>query len=270
MATSPASNFPDGVAVRRACRAGHHRTHTAGAAPGYVQANLAIVPQAHADDFLRFCQRNPRPCPVLAVSEPGATALPDVADDLDIRTDAPQYRVFRTGGPPQDVADLRDLWRDDLVTFAIGCSFSFEEALQGAGLTVRHQQLGRNVPMYRTNMATRPAGVFSGPVVVSMRPFAPADAIRAIQITSRFPTVHGAPLHIGLPERIGIADLQQPWQGDAVPVTADELPLFWACGITPQSAAEAAVQTGELPLFIAHTPGNMLVTDLLNSSLAVI
>ncbi len=270
MAQSPAPEFPDGVAVRRACRTGGHAAHTAGAAPGYVQANLAIVPQAHADDFLRFCQRNPRPCPVLAVSEPGATALPDVADDLDIRTDAPQYRVFRTGSAPQDVGDLTELWRDDLVTFAIGCSFSFEEALQASGLAVRHQQLGRNVPMYRTNIAARPAGVFAGPVVVSMRPFTPADAIRAIQITSRFPTVHGAPLHIGLPGAIGIADLQRPWQGDAVPVTDEELPVFWACGITPQSAAEAAVQSGELPLFIAHTPGYMLVTDLLNSSLAVI
>ena len=260
----------DGAAVRRACRTGAHTGHTAGYAPGYVQVNLAIVPHANADDFLRFCQRNPRSCPVLAVSEPGSTALPELAADLDIRTDAPRYRVFRPGADPLDVDDLDDLWRDDLVTFALGCSFSFEEALQSAGLTVRHQQLGCNVPMYRTNIATRPAGVFSGPMVVSMRPFVPADAIRAIQITSRFPTVHGAPLHIGLPQQIGITDLQHPWQGDAVPVAGDELPLFWACGITPQSAAEAAVQSAKLPLFIAHTPGHMLVTDQLNSSLAVI
>ncbi len=255
-----------GAAVRHACRSGAHDGHTSGLAPGYVQVNLAIVPAAHADDFLRFCQRNPRPCPVLAVSEPGATVLADLGTDLDVRTDAPSYRVFRSGEPPHDVPDLTAIWRGDLVTFAIGCSFSFEEALREAGLAVRHQELGRNVPMYRTNRATVPAGPFHGPLVVSMRPFAPADAIRAIQITSRYPTVHGAPLHIGVPEDLGIADLAAPWQGDPVPVAAGELPLFWACGITPQAAALAA----DLPLFIAHTPGHMLVTDRLNADLAVI
>ena len=266
MADADAAALPTGIAVRHACRAGLHTDHTAGLAPGYVQANLAIVPAGYADDFLRYCQRNPRPCPVLAVSEPGATTLPAVADDLDVRTDAPSYRVFRAGSAPQDVTDLTDMWRDDFVTFAIGCSFSFEEALRNAGLGVRHQQLGRNVPMYRTNVATVPAGPFHGPLVVSMRPFVPADAIRAIQITSRYPTVHGAPLHIGVPDGLGIADLDAPWQGDPVPVEAGELPVFWACGITPQAAALAA----DLPLFIAHTPGHMLVTDQMNADLAVI
>lgn len=266
MATNRDQQLTTGVGVRHACRSGAHQTHTAGLAPDYVQANLAIVPATYADDFLRFCQRNPRPCPVLAVSEPGAVILPEIGDDLDIRTDAPSYRVFRSGAAPEDVTDLTTIWRDDLVTFAIGCSFSFEEALKQGGLTIRHQDLDRNVPMYRTNIATKSAGPFHGPLVVSMRPFVPADAIRAIQITSRYPTVHGAPLHIGLPDSLGIDDLNAPWQGDAVPVAPGELPLFWACGITPQAAALAA----DLPFFIAHTPGHMLVTDQLNADLAVI
>ncbi len=255
-----------GLAVRLACRAAKHRRQTSGLAAGYVQANLAIMPSQHADDFLRFCQRNPKPCPVLAVSEPGAVALPGLAADLDIRTDLPSYRVFRDGRCTGDVDDLRDLWRDDLVTFALGCSFSFEAALIDGGLGVRHIEHDVNVPMYRSNIATVPAGPFAGPMVVSMRPFKPADAIRAIQITSRFPGVHGAPVHIGMPGDIGITDLAQPWQGDAVPIAADELPLFWACGITPQAVALEAA----LPLFITHTPGFMLVTDLKNSSFSVI
>ncbi|MHA1567178.1 MAG: putative hydro-lyase [Alphaproteobacteria bacterium] len=256
----------NGLAVRLACRAAEHRRQTSGLAPGYVQANLAIMPSQYADDFLRFCQRNPKPCPVLAVSEPGAVAIPNLATDLDIRTDLPGYRVFRDGQCTGDVDDLRDLWQEDFVTFALGCSFSFEEALIDNGLGVRHIEMDVNVPMYRSNIATVPAGPFAGPMVVSMRPFKPADAIRAIQITSRFPGVHGAPVHIGMPEDIGISDLAQPWQGDAVPIAADELPVFWACGITPQ----AIILEAALPLFITHTPGFMLVTDLKNSSLSVI
>ncbi len=257
---------PTGLDVRLACRAGKHRRQTSGLAPGYVQVNLAIMPSRHADDFLRFCLRNPKPCPVLAVSEPGAVALPGLAIDLDVRTDAPGYRIFRDGQCDRDVDDLRGLWQDDLVTFALGCSFSFEEALMEGGLAVRHIENDVNVPMYRSNIATVPAGPFAGPMVVSMRPFKPADAIRAIQITSRFPGVHGAPVHIGMPKDIGITDLATPWQGEPVPVAADELPLFWACGITPQ----AVVLEAALPFFITHTPGFMLVTDLKNSSLSVI
>ncbi len=266
--TSPLSpaTARTGRDVRLACRSGTHDKHTSGLAPGYVQANLAILPAAHADDFLRFCQRNPKPCPVLAVSEPGAVALPGLAADLDIRTDVPGYRVFRDGAHAGDVADILDLWQDDFVTFALGCSFSFEEALIEGGIGVRHIDLGVNVPMYRSNIATLAAGPFAGPMVVSMRPFKPADAIRAIQITSRFPGVHGAPVHIGLPRHIGIADLSRPWQGDAVPVGEDELPVFWACGITPQ----AVILDAGLPLFITHTPGFMLVTDLKNAMLSLI
>ncbi len=261
-----AADARTGRDVRLACRAGKHRRQTSGLAPGFVQANLAIMPSAFADDFLRFCQRNPKPCPVLAVSEPGSTNLPDLANDLDIRTDAPGYRIFRDGENRGDVVDLLDVWQDDLVTFALGCSFSFEEALMEGGLGVRHIEQDVNVPMYRSSIPTVAAGPFAGPMVVSMRPFAPADAIRAIQITSRFPGVHGAPVHIGFPQRIGIVDLSQPWQGDAVSIGADELPVFWACGITPQAVALEA----RLPFFIAHTPGQMLVTDMKNSALAVI
>jgi uncharacterized protein YcsI (UPF0317 family) len=249
--------------VRRAIRAGRHRTHTAGLARGHVQGNVCILPQEYAADFRAFCERNPKPCPLLAVSEPGDPRLPALGEDLDIRTDVPAYRVFRDGKPEKDVTDLRELWRDDLVTFVLGCSFSFEEALIGAGLPLRYVEQGRSVPMYRTSVDTVPAGRFRGKLVVSMRPFRPADAIRAIEITSRYPRVHGAPVHIGFPEVIGIADLSHPWAGDSTDVLEGELPLFWACGVTPQSV----VLDAKPSLCITHSPGHMLVTDLKNSSL---
>ena len=255
----------NGLTERLRIRAGGFDGPTAGLAPGAVQANLAILPAALAHDFLRFTQANPKPCPVLAVSDPGATSLPALAGDLDIRTDVPRYRVWRHGELVEEPTDIRHVWRDDLVTFAIGCSFSFEAALIEDGIEIRHVARGCNVPMFRTSIATVPAGVFHGPLVVSMRPLRPADAIRAIQITSRYPSVHGAPVHIGLPEAIGIRDLARPDYGDAVPVGADELPVFWACGVTPQSVI-AQVR----PEFcITHAPGCMLITDLRNSHLAV-
>ena len=257
----------DPQAVRRAARSGRLTTHTGALAPGFVQANLAILPQAYAFDFLTFCQRNPKPCPLLAISDPGEPTLPELAGDLDVRTDVPSYRVFRDGEAFEDVPDIRHLWQDDLVTFAIGCSHSFEAAIQEAGLTIRHIERGEIVPMYLTGVETRPAGPFRGPLVVSMRPFSPADAIRAIQVTSRFPDVHGAPVHIGHPHLIGIADVTRPDFGPAgAEVEADELPLFWACGVTPQAALRAA----RPPLCITHTPGHMLVTDRRNASLAVL
>lgn len=250
--------------VRRAIRERAHTTHTAGLAPGYVQGNLCILPREDAADFLLFCQRNPKPCPLLAVSEPGDPRLPALGEDLDIRTDVPRYRVFRNGRHAEDVADLRALWRDDFVTFVLGCSFSFEEALTEAGLPLRYVQEGKNVPMYRTGIDTVPAGRFRGKLVVSMRPFRPADAIRAIQITSRYPGVHGAPVHIGRPDLIGIDDLARPWVGDPTEVRDDEIPLFWACGVTPQSV----VLDAKVPLCITHVPGHMLVTDLKNADLS--
>jgi uncharacterized protein YcsI (UPF0317 family) len=225
---------------------------------------VCILPREYAEDFAAFCNANPKPCPLLAMSAPGDPRLPELGEDLDIRTDVPAYRIFRDGRPEGDVADLRDLWRGDLVTFVLGCSFSFEEALMAAGLRLRYVEQGTNVPMYRTSIDTVPAGPFRGKLVVSMRPFRPADAIRAIEITSRYPRVHGAPIHIGLPEMIGIENLDRPWAGDPTEVRADELPLFWACGITPQSVVLEARPS----LCITHSPGHMLVTDLTNASLA--
>ncbi len=256
--------FASGHAARQAIRKGDYSGPTAGIAPGLVQANLAILPQKLAEDFFRFCHFNPKPCPLLAVSQPGDPRLPTLGEDVDVRSDIPLYRLWRNGELAAEVRDLKAVWRDDLVAFLIGCSFSFEEALIEAGIRLRHIDEGSNVPMYRTNIPTAPAGPFSGPLVVSMRPMKPADAIRAVQITSRFPAVHGAPVHIGKPEMIGIADIMKPDYGDAVTVHDDELPVFWACGVTPQSVI-ASVK----PEFsVTHAPGHMLVTDLRNSNLA--
>jgi uncharacterized protein YcsI (UPF0317 family) len=266
MDATPERGFSLGHAERLRIRRGEFAGPTSGLAPGNVQANLAILPKALANDFLRFAQANPKPCPVLAVSEPGDPSFPTLGRDIDIRTDVPRYRVWRNGELVEEPIDVRHVWRDDLVSFAIGCSFSFEEALVEDGIEVRHITLGCNVPMYRTSIPCVSAGVFHGPLVVSMRPLRPADAIRAVQITSRFPSVHGAPVHLGLPEQIGITDINKPDYGDAVPVRADELPVFWACGVTPQ-AAVAAVK----PEFcITHAPGSMLITDLRNSKLAAL
>lgn len=255
-----------GRAERLRIRQGLFSGPTAGLAPGNVQANLVILPRSLAHDFLRFAQANPRPCPVLGVTEAGDPRLPMLGEDLDLRTDLPRYRLWRRGELVGEPSDIRDQWRDDLVGFAIGCSFSFEEALIEDGIEVRHIARGCNVPMYRTNIDCVPAGAFHGKLVVSMRPMKPADAIRAIQITSRFPSVHGAPLHIGLPQQIGILDLGRPDYGDPVPIRADELPVFWACGVTPQSVVAEA-----RPEFcITHAPGCMLITDLRNTRLAAL
>jgi len=255
-----------GTRERRRIRNGEINGATAGLAAGNVQANLVILPKALAHDFLRFAQANPKPCPVLAVSEPGDPSLPALGEDLDIRTDLPKYRVWRRGELIEEVGDICHVWRGDFVSFALGCSFSFEEALVEDGIELRHMTCGSNVPMYRTNIRCVPAGPFAGPLVVSMRPMSPQDAIRAIQITSRFPSVHGAPVHIGLPQAIGIGDLAHPDYGDAVPVREGELPVFWACGVTPQAViAEVAPE-----FCITHAPGSMLITDLSNAKLAAL
>jgi uncharacterized protein YcsI (UPF0317 family) len=245
-------------------RAGEVPGSTGGLAPGNVQANLVVLPQALAHDFLRFAQANPKPCPVLAVSNPGDPHFPALGEDLDIRTDLPRYRVWRHGALVDEPCTLFEVWRDDLVGFALGCSFSFEQALVEEGIELRHLTCGSNVPMYRTNIACVRAGPFAGPLVVSMRPLRPGDAIRAIQITSRFPAVHGAPVHIGLPEAIGIADLARPDYGDPVPIADGELPVFWACGVTPQ----AVIASVKPEFCITHAPGSMLITDLPNTRLA--
>ncbi|GAA4570231.1 putative hydro-lyase [Planotetraspora kaengkrachanensis] len=238
-------------------------TPTSGWAAGWTQANLIALPRDRAYDFLVFAQRNPRSCPVLDVTEPGETAASIFAGDL--RTDLPAYRVYRNGEQVAEVADVSSHWRDDLVCFLIGCSFTFEAALLEAGVPVRHIEAGTNVPMYLTDRPCRPAGELAGPLVVSMRPV-PAELVSAaVRITSRYPAVHGAPVHVGDPAVLGIADLDRPDFGDAVEVRAGELPVFWACGVTPQ----AAVMRSRPPFAIGHAPGHMAITDARDSAYAV-
>ncbi|MCL4561276.1 MAG: putative hydro-lyase [Chloroflexi bacterium] len=259
------NNYPDGRAARSAMRSGDLKTPTAGLAPGYVQANLVILPQQYAFDFLQFCVLNPKPCPILDVTEPGSyQPSREWADGADLRTDLPRYRIYRNGEITAEPEDIREYWQTDLVSFLIGCSFTFEEALLAGGVPVRHIECGCNVPMYKTNVDCKPAGVFRGPLVVSMRPIPASLVSRAVQITSRFPAVHGAPVHIGDPGSLGIMDLDHPDYGDSVPVLPGEVPVFWACGVTPQAAAQAV----RLPLMITHAPGHMFITDRLNAELA--
>jgi uncharacterized protein YcsI (UPF0317 family) len=230
---------------------------TSGAAPGHTQANLVVLPRDWAWDMLLFAQRNPQPVPVLEVTDPGSpeTAL---APGADLRTDLPRYRVWRDGELVDEPTDVLDVWRDDLVAFLVGCSFSFETALLEAGVPVRNIEQDRNVSMYRTSVACRPAGRLSGPLVVSMRPVPAALVATAVQVTARMPQVHGAPVHVGAPDALGIADLAAPDYGDPVEAQPGDVPVFWACGVTPQ----AAVLASRPPLAITHAPGHMFVTDV--------
>jgi len=239
---------------------------TSGMAPGHVQANLAILPRELAFDFLLFCQRNPRPCPLLEVVEAGSSEPRHSAPGADLRSDISKYRVYTHGELAAEVEDLSGYWRDDLVSFLLGCSFSFESALMGAGISLRHIERGSNVPMYITNIPTTPAGVFSGPMVVSMRPIPRDKIVRAVQVTSRFPGVHGAPIHIGEPEAIGIRDISNPDHGDPVEFKEGEVPVFWACGVTPQAVA----MNSKPSLLISHAPGYMFITDMRDEDLAVL
>ncbi len=245
--------------LRQRCRAGLHAGPTAGLAPGFVQANLVVLPGALAGDFLLFCRRNPRPCPLLEVTARGSAEPVELAPGADLRTDLPRYRVYRRGHLVAEPGDIRHLWRDDFMAFLLGCSFTFEAALLAAGLEVRHVAEGRNVPMYRTSIACQPAGPFAGPMVVSMRPFPPQQVQRAIEITREFPQSHGEPIHVGDPLAIGIADLARPDWGDAVTVRPGEVPLFWACGVTPQAVTIEC----KPEIIITHAPGCMFVTDRL-------
>jgi uncharacterized protein YcsI (UPF0317 family) len=263
--TVPHEQLDTGVRVRLACREGTLTGQTSGLARGFAQANLVIVAERYAFDFLRFCQRNPKPCPVLDVTAPGDPAPPNVAPQADLRSDLPRYRVWKDGELACEPSDIRDIWQDDFVSFLLGCSFTFEAALLRAGIPVRHIEQGCNVPMYRTSIACEPAGPFRGPLVVSMRPLTPVQSIRAVQITSRYSGVHGAPVHWGAPEQIGIADLAAPDFGDPVEIKAGEVPVFWACGVTPQ----CALMNARLPLAITHAPGCMFVTDTADEALAI-
>jgi uncharacterized protein YcsI (UPF0317 family) len=254
-----------GVEARRLIRLGQWRRPTAGLAPGYVQANLIILPLEHAFHFLAWCTRNARPCPVLDVLEPG-NPEPSIAVGADLRTDLPRYRVYRDGSPGEEVEDITALWRDDLTSFLLGCSYTFEAALVRAGVPVRHWDAGTNVPMYITNIPTVAAGPFGGPTVVSMRPVPGRLVARAVQVTSRFPGAHGAPVHVGTPADIGVMDLRRPDFGDPPLMQEGDVPVFWACGVTSQVALARA----RLPLFIGHSPGHMFVTDIRDEDLAVL
>jgi uncharacterized protein YcsI (UPF0317 family) len=252
-----------GEDVRAACRAGALTGPTPGLAAGFVQANLVMLPADWAFDFLLFCRHNPRPCPLLDVTDPGDPVPREVAPTADLRTDLPKYRVWERGELVAEPTDVTSYWRDDLVSFLIGCSFTFENALLQAGVPVRHIEEGVNVPMYRTNVACKPAGRFRGPMVVSMRPMTAPDYATAHAICAKMPLAHGAPLHHGDPAALGIADIARPNYGDPVTIRPGELPAFWACGVTPQAALAAA----KPPFAITHAPGHMFLTDLLDADL---
>jgi len=248
----------DRDSVRAAIRGGDYRSHTAGLAAGVLQSNLAILPEKFALDFMRYCQRNPKPCPLSGVSDTGDAMMFTLGRDIDIRTDVPAYNIYRDGKLEQTVTDISQYWRDDLVTFALGCSFTFEHALMHAGLRLWHIDNDTTVPMFRSNIDTVPAGPFRGKMVVSMRAI-PADKVSLVtEISRRFPLAHGAPVHAGDPKRIGIDDLDHPEWGDPAPLTDGHVPVFWACGVTPQVAIEQA----GLPICITHKPGHMLITDV--------
>ncbi len=264
MATTGLPETPQ--ALRALIRKGDWTAPTAGLVMGRVQANLVILPVEQAFDFLLFCQRNPRPCPLIEVMEPGVAEASICAPGSDIRSDVPRYRIYRDGVLVDEKEDIKEEWRSDLVTFLLGCSFTFEAALMANGIPVRHIEESKNVPMYITNIPTVPAGQFSGPTVVSMRPVSHEKVVRAVQVTSRFPAVHGAPIHIGDPAAIGIPDLSQPDFGDLAAMEAGEVPVFWACGVTPQAVA---VQS-KPPLMITHAPGHMFITDMRDQDLAVL
>ena len=251
---------------RNIIRNGEWNKITANLVPGYTQANLVVLPKELAFDFLLFCQRNPKPCPLLEVVEAGSTEPRQMAPGADLRTDIPKYRVFRNGKMINEVENAQEFWRDDLVSFLIGCSFTFELALVKAGIQMRHWEEGTNVPMYVTSQQTMTAGLFKGPVVVTMRPVHHSQVVRAVQVTSRYPTVHGAPIHIGDPLALGIRDLGSPDYGDPVSVEEGEVPIFWACGVTPQ-----AVAIESKPSFmITHSPGHMFITDVRDEHLSVL
>lgn len=250
--------------LRLRARRGEWQAPTSGLAPGHAQANLVVVPRAVAYDFLVFCQRNPKPCPLIDVTDPGNPEPAYAAPGADLRTDLPRYRVYRQGRLVAEETEITRYWRDDLVAFLLGCSFTFEEAMLRAGLPVRHMEDGRNAAMYITGLACRPAGALHGPMVVSMRPLPAQDVPRAVLITARYPRAHGAPVHAGDPGAIGVGDLSRPDFGDPPRIMPGEVPVFWACGVTPQAVAMAA----KVDLMITHAPGHMFVTDLRDEDLA--
>jgi uncharacterized protein YcsI (UPF0317 family) len=258
----------DPSAIRQTIRGGEWTGPTGGLAEGFVQTNMVILPREQAFDFILFCQRNPKPCPLLEVTDPGDPEPKSLAPGADLRTDVPRYRVWRNGDLADEVTDITDLWRDDLVAFLLGCSFTFDTALVNAGIDVPHMRKGQgqNVPMYVTGIDTKPAGVFHGPLVVSMRAVPRAKVVKAVQVTSRFPTMHGPPVHIGDGREIGIADVSRPEYGSAASVGPDDVTMFWACGVTPQQVCLAS----KPPFMISHAPGHMFITDARDEDMAAL
>lgn len=252
------ANVQSVAELRAAIRSGAFSNHTAGLAPGKLQCNIAILPAVYALDFLRFCLRNPKPCPIVGVGETGDPRLPTLGPDIDIRHDLPRYRLYRDGKFADEVTDIAAHWHDDMMTVALGCSFTFERALMAAGIPMRHVEQNRTVPMYRTTLPLEGGGVFGGAMVVSMRPLRGGDVPRAVEICSRYPLAHGAPVHVGDPVAIGIAALDRPDWGDVVTILPDEVPVFWACGVTSQNTLLSA----GIPLVITHAPGHMLISDI--------
>ena len=250
--------------IRSLIRKGKWDKPTAGLALGYAQANLVILADRYAFDFLLFCQRNPKPCPLLEVLEKGVFEPKEMAPGADIRTDLPRYRIYEKGTCVKEVEDISQYWASDLVSFLLGCSYSFEFALMDAGIPIRHIEEGKTVPMYISGIPCKKAGGFEGPLVVTMRPIPPDKVVRAIQITTRFTAVHGAPVHVGDPSKIGIRDLGKPDFGDPVRIGPDEVPVYWACGVTPQMA----LMKNKPDLVITHSPGHLFITDIRNDDLA--
>jgi len=250
-------------ALRQLIREGTLTGHTSGMADGYIQANVVILPSSYAYNFLKFCFRNPKTCPLLDVSEIGSPSFPYYGKDADIRTDVSKYRIYKRGELVEEVDDITHLYTDDMVSFLIGCSFTFEHALLEGGIPVRHIEEDHNVPMYRTNIPAEASGEFKGNITVSMRPMTMAQAIKATEITSHFKNVHGTPIHIGSPETLGIENINTPDYGEAVTIKPGEIPVFWGCGVTPQSVALDA----KPELMITHSPGHMFITDIKDSDL---
>jgi uncharacterized protein YcsI (UPF0317 family) len=254
------------IEARELIRRGDWTKPTSGLSGGYTQANLAVLPKELAFEFLLFCQRNPKPCPVLDVTEPGSAVPEIVAPNADLRIDIPTYRVYRNGELVEERTEIKDLWDDSMVGFLLGCSFTFEHALLNNDISVRHIEQDCNVPMFKTNIECVKAGRFEGPMVVSMRPIPEKDVVRAVQVTSRFPSVHGAPVHIGSPESIGIRDIRNPDFGDPVEVRDGEVPVFWACGVTPQAVAMHV----KPEIMITHAPGHMFITAVRDEKFGVL
>ena len=255
----------DAREVRARIRENEYAGPTGGLAAGFTQANLVMLPGEHAFDFLKFCVRNPKPCPVLEVTEAGSPEPVVTAPGADLRTDIPKYRVYEHGEIVEEPKDLMHRWQEDLVAFLIGCSFTFEEALLAAGLRIAHVDQGRNVPMYVTGKECVPSGPFAGPMVVSMRPYRAEELPLVVSASGRYPAMHGAPVQVGDPDSLGVRDLGDPEFGEAVEIEEDQLPVFWACGVTPQAVAMKA----RLPLVITHSPGHMFITDRRHSEYEV-